>query len=48
MRLADQNVSIGETWDFVFTPERPGNIRLEVWGDLGRRRLLSRVPIRVE
>ena len=47
-RLGIQNVTIGETWDFELVPERRGNLRLEIWGDVGRKRLLSRVPIRVE
>ena len=47
-RPAGQNVSIGETYDFEFMPAARGNIRLEVWGDIGRRRLLNRIPIRIE
>ena len=47
-RVANQQVSIGETYDFELVPAKPGNIRLEIWGDVGRKRLLARVPIRVQ
>ena len=45
-RPARQMVSIGETYDFEYTPPRAGNLRLEVRTNNGR--LLARVPIRVE
>ncbi len=53
-RPARQVVSIGETYDFEYTPRRPGTLLLEVRADpppdIGVRlgRLLGRVPIRVE
>ena len=33
---ADQTVSIGETFDFEYTPRRPGEMRIEVRGGNGR------------
>ena len=53
-RSAHQVVSMGETYDFVYTPTRRGTLRLEVrtanpppgFGAPGQ--LLTRVPIRVE
>jgi hypothetical protein len=47
-RPADQTVGIGETFDFDYTPSRPGLLRLEVRARGGQRRLLVHVPIRVE
>jgi manganese oxidase len=51
-RLARQVFSLGETYDFEYTPTRAGILRLEVRGgginQAARHRLLSRVPIRVE
>jgi manganese oxidase len=47
-RLARQIVSIGETYDYEITPERVGNLRLEVRQAGPRGRLLARVPLRVE
>lgn len=52
-RIARQIVSIGETYDFEYTPSARGTLRLEVWSselpDLpSRPRLLVSVPIRVE
>jgi FtsP/CotA-like multicopper oxidase with cupredoxin domain len=41
-------VSIGETYDFEYTPERPGALRLEVRGSGAPHPLLIRLPIRVE
>jgi len=52
-RPAHQLVTIGETWDFEYTPASAGTLRLEVRG-VGRAgtpmsgRLFLRVPIRVE
>ncbi|MFI5229074.1 MAG: multicopper oxidase domain-containing protein [Gemmatimonadales bacterium] len=43
-RPARQIISMGETYDFEYTPERTGTLRLEV----RTSRLLVRVPIRVE
>lgn len=40
-----QPVSVGETYDFTFTPERPGELALELW--LPGPRLAVRQPIRV-
>ncbi len=48
MRPARQIISMGETYDFEFTPRERGNLRIEVRGlGLGRR-LLVRAPVRVE
>lgn len=52
-RLARQPVSMGETYDFEYTPARLGSLQLEVRtsppdGIPVRRILLIRVPIRVE
>jgi manganese oxidase len=47
-RRADQIVSVGETYDFVYTPTTRGALRLEVRGSGGNHGLLIRVPIRVE
>jgi FtsP/CotA-like multicopper oxidase with cupredoxin domain len=43
--LARQRVSMGESYDFLYTPPRPGDLRLEVRSQGGA--LLVRVPIRV-
>jgi len=43
-RPANQIVSMGETYDFEYTPQRTGTLRLEV----RTGQLLVRVPIRVE
>lgn len=42
--LARQAISMGETYDFQFTPEKPGTLRLEL-RSIGR--LMVRTPIRV-
>lgn len=53
-RLARQIVSMGETYDFEYTPSRRGTLRLEIRtanpppGFGGPGQLLVRVPIRVE
>lgn len=47
-RPAEQIVSIGETFDAVYTPTRRGVLRIEVRAAGGRHNLLIRVPIRVE
>ncbi len=47
-RLADQTISVGETYDFEYTPEARGTLRLEVRGAGANHQLLIRVPIRVE
>jgi FtsP/CotA-like multicopper oxidase with cupredoxin domain len=48
---ARQRVSVGETYDFTFTPQRPGELALEVRNGLGAAvgpgGLLVRQPIRV-
>ncbi len=45
-RRARQVVSMGETYDFLYTPVAPGDLRLEVRGS-GVGVLLARVPVRV-
>ncbi|HET8625120.1 MAG TPA: multicopper oxidase domain-containing protein [Gemmatimonadales bacterium] len=47
-RPAQQIISMGETYDFEFVPERSGNLRLEVRNAGPEGRLLVRAPIRVE
>jgi len=47
-RLARQELSIGETYDFAYMPSQRGNVRLEIRGNGGKYPLLIRVPIRVE
>jgi FtsP/CotA-like multicopper oxidase with cupredoxin domain len=47
-RPADQLISMGETYDFEFTPQRKGVLRLEVRSQIPRNQLKIRVPIRVE
>ncbi|HZH39526.1 MAG TPA: multicopper oxidase domain-containing protein [Gemmatimonadales bacterium] len=47
-RPARQVVAIGETYDFVYTPEHPGLLRLEVRATRAPYNLVARVPIRVE
>ena len=43
-KRARQLVGMGETYDYVYTPAAPGNLRIEVRGG---PTLLARVPIRV-
>ncbi|HXE83038.1 MAG TPA: multicopper oxidase domain-containing protein [Gemmatimonadales bacterium] len=45
-RTARQIVSMGETYDFAYTPLRKGTLRLELRGPDGK--LIFRVPIRAE
>jgi manganese oxidase len=45
---ARQIVSVGETYDFEYTPERRGALRLEVRTTGAPHRLLIRIPVRVE
>lgn len=47
-RSARQIVAIGETYDFTYTPERPGLLRLEVRTTGAPYNLIARVPIRIE
>ncbi len=47
-RTAGQIVAMGETYDFEYTPHERGMLRLEVRANGRQRRLLIRVPIRVE
>lgn len=47
-RLAEQIVSMGETYDFEFVPARRGDLRLEVRNAGPHGHLLVRAPIRVE
>jgi hypothetical protein len=47
-QAAQQVVSVGETFDFEYTPTVPGNLRLELRTPRGAHALLIRVPIRVE
>ena len=44
-RTARQIVSMGETYDFEFTPAERGLLRIEVRAAIGQRALLNRVPI---
>ncbi len=46
-RSAEQIVSMGETYDFQFVPERRGNLRIEVRQTGPQGRLLVRAPILV-
>jgi FtsP/CotA-like multicopper oxidase with cupredoxin domain len=46
-RAARQIIGMGETYDFEFTPQSPGILRIEVRG-AGGGGLLGRVPIRVD
>ena len=47
LRSAEVVVTMGETYDFVYTPQRPGQLRLEMRANtIGV--VLARVPIRVE
>jgi len=46
-RLARQIMAMGETYDFLFTPERTGTLRIEVRGAISGR-LLGRMPVRVK
>jgi FtsP/CotA-like multicopper oxidase with cupredoxin domain len=48
LRPAQEVVSVGETFDFEYTPERRGTLALEVRGTNGQHRLWMRVPIRVQ
>ncbi|HKV71812.1 MAG TPA: multicopper oxidase domain-containing protein [Gemmatimonadales bacterium] len=47
-RAARQVVAVGETYDFTFTPARPGLVRLEVRATRAPYNLIARVPIRIE
>ena len=47
-RLARQIVSMGETYDFEYTPASPGVMRIEVRQGGANGSLLARVPIRVQ
>jgi FtsP/CotA-like multicopper oxidase with cupredoxin domain len=40
-------ISVGETYDFAYTPNAPGTLRLEIWSPDGTERWLT-VPVRVE
>jgi FtsP/CotA-like multicopper oxidase with cupredoxin domain len=48
LRLAEQIVSIGETYDAEYTPTEPGVLRLEVRAAGGNHGLLIRVPVRIK
>ena len=48
MRPARQVVTMGETYDFAFVPDKPGLLRMEVRVSVPIPRLMVRVPIRVE
>lgn len=41
-------VAVGETYDFVYTPEHPGHLRLEVRATRPPYTLVARVPIQVK
>jgi hypothetical protein len=43
-RLARQIVGMGETYDYMYTPVRPGQLRIEVRTAGQKRLLLARVP----
>ncbi|MES2521878.1 MAG: multicopper oxidase domain-containing protein, partial [Gemmatimonadota bacterium] len=47
-RQARQIVSMGETFDFEYTPDRRGDLRIEVRAAGARGRLFVRMPIRVQ
>jgi hypothetical protein len=47
-RPAQQVVSVGETFDFEYTPMDAGLLRLEVRGRSGQHALVSRIPVRVD
>jgi len=47
-RVARQIVSMGETYDYMYTPIRPGQLRIEVRTAGQKAILLARVPIRVD
>jgi FtsP/CotA-like multicopper oxidase with cupredoxin domain len=47
-RLARQLVSMGETYDFEYTPTAKGIMRIEVRGGGANGNLLARVSVRVE
>jgi manganese oxidase len=47
-RAAQQIVSVGESYDVEYTPQRRGTLRLEVRAAAGQHPLFIRVPIRVE
>jgi hypothetical protein len=44
-KTARQVVGMGETYDYVYTPTTPGNLRIEVRGGAF---LLARVPVLVK
>ena len=48
LRRARQEITMGETHDFEFTPSSRGELRIEVRVQVPRPRLMVRVPIRVE
>ena len=47
-RLARQLVSMGETYDFAFTPTTHGVMRIEIRAGGAAGNLLARVPVRVQ
>ena len=47
-RRARQIVSMGETFDYQFTPTTRGKMLLEVRGNAATATLLTRIPVRVE
>jgi len=47
-RRAQPIVSIGETYDFQYTPARPGNLRIEIRAAGPAGALLARVPVKVK
>ena len=48
LRPARQTISMGETYDFEFTPQRPGAMRIEIRAQILRERLFVRIPLKVE
>jgi FtsP/CotA-like multicopper oxidase with cupredoxin domain len=47
-RRAQQIISMGETYDFEYTPARQGNLRIEIRGAGPAGALLARVPVKVK
>jgi hypothetical protein len=47
-RAARQIISMGETYDFEYTPTRPGVLRVEVRAPALQGALLVRVPVKVQ
>lgn len=48
LQRAQQIISMGETYDFEYTPPRAGNLRIEIRGAGPAGVLLARVPVKVK